>query len=73
MLMAMIVLGVLMFVAACLLLFLPDLLRKWSLPLNRVLIPEDWFYQHHLSLGILLLGITFFLFGGAYFVAKFVF
>ena len=66
-----IVLGVLTMSLGLLLIFSFQTLQKISQVANRIVFDENWVINHRVALGLLLLGLTGFLFTGAYFMAKF--
>ncbi|MDP3921652.1 MAG: hypothetical protein Q8R76_12710 [Candidatus Omnitrophota bacterium] len=65
------ILGALTLVFGCLLLFGREKLKAMSDKLNRVVLAETWMWDHRVAIGILLIGLSGFLFAGAYFLVKF--
>ena len=63
-------LGVVTLITGCLLLFSFPTLKQMSQVMNRAVFSESWIQDHRTALGILLLGLTGFLFVGVYFMLK---
>ena len=64
-------LGTITLITGYLLLFKFSTLKQISRKLDHAVFSEDWVYEHRTALGILLLGLTGFLFVGVYFMLKF--
>ena len=64
------VLGVVTLITGCLLLFSYPTFKQMSQMMNRPVFSEVWVHEHRSALGLLLIGLTGFLFVGVYFILK---
>lgn len=64
------ILGVLTFYFGFSLLFRFKQFQEMSRKLSRIILDETWFINHRIGIGLLLLGLSLFLFAGAYFITK---
>ena len=71
MLLAMLVVGTTTLFFGALMLFSFETFRKMSVAMNKIVLEEQWFHTHRVALGILMIGLTGFLYTGAYYMLKF--